>query len=194
MPPATEWMHAVSGLFHSHRWVLFAFPSRYCALSVIGSYLALEGGPPVFAPGSSCPALLVAGLPQAGPPKGLSPARAPLSSGLQGTARRIAPAYPALLRFGLLPLRSPLLGESRLISSPPGNWMFRFPGFAPASLRVSGPKPEGLPHSDSHGSMDGAPRHGVSPLPASFFAGRCLGIPRVHVLFLTLFSTHCQIR
>ena len=59
MLPTTEWMHAVSGLFHSHRWVLFAFPSRYCALSVIGSYLALEGGPPVFAPGSSCPALLM---------------------------------------------------------------------------------------------------------------------------------------
>ncbi len=193
MPPTTEWMHAVSGLFHSHRWVLFAFPSRYCALSVIGSYLALEGGPPVFAPGSSCPALLVSRPPANPSSKGLSPARAPLSSGLQGLIHRIMPAYPASPRFGLLPLRSPLLRESRLISSPPGNGMFRFPGFAPASLRVSGTKPEGLPHSDSQGSLAGAPRLGVSPLPASFVAGRCLGIPRVH-LFVLLLSTHCQIR
>ena len=78
------------------------------------------------------------GRPRARPHhKGLSPARAPLSSGLRMLTRLIVPAYPALPRFGLFPLRSPLLGESRLISSPPGNWMFRFPGFAPASLRVS---------------------------------------------------------
>ena len=32
---------------------------------------------------------------------------------------------------GLLPVRSPLLGESRLISFPPGTEMFHFPGFAP---------------------------------------------------------------
>ena len=145
MLPTTECMHAVSGLFHSHHWVLFAFPSRYYALSVIGSYLALEGGPPIFAPGSSCPALLL-NRPQANPsPKGLSPAKAPLSNGLQKLIHLITPAYPALLRFGLLPLRSPLLRESRLISSPPGNWMFRFPRFAPASLRVSSSSSRGYP-------------------------------------------------
>ena len=38
--------------------MLFTFPSRYCALSVIDSYLALEGGPPVFRQDFSCPALL----------------------------------------------------------------------------------------------------------------------------------------
>ena len=32
--------------------------------------------------------------------------------------------------FGLFPFRSPLLWESRLISSPPGTEMFHFPGFA----------------------------------------------------------------
>ena len=31
---------------------------------------------------------------------------------------------------GLVPFRSPLLGESRLISFPPGTEMFHFPGFA----------------------------------------------------------------
>ena len=38
--------------------MLFTFPSRYCALSVISSYLALEGGPPVFRQDFTCPALL----------------------------------------------------------------------------------------------------------------------------------------
>ena len=35
--------------------------------------------------------------------------------------------YPGSLRFGLLRFRSPLLTESRLISSPAGTGMFRFP-------------------------------------------------------------------
>ena len=45
-------------LFHSPRGVLFTFPSRYSSLSVIRSYLALEGGPPGFRQGFTCPALL----------------------------------------------------------------------------------------------------------------------------------------
>ena len=45
-------------LFHSPPGVLFTFPSRYYALSVIGSYLALGGGPPCFPPDSSCPVVL----------------------------------------------------------------------------------------------------------------------------------------
>ena len=36
----------------------------------------------------------------------------------------------ASLRFGLFPVRSPLLRESRLISFPPGTEMFQFPEFA----------------------------------------------------------------
>ena len=34
-------------------------------------------------------------------------------------------------KFGLIPFRSPLLGESRLISFPPGTEMFQFPGLPP---------------------------------------------------------------
>ena len=45
-------------LFHSPPGVLFTFPSRYYALSVTISYLALGGGPPVFSPDFSCPAIL----------------------------------------------------------------------------------------------------------------------------------------
>ena len=45
-------------LFHSPPGVLFTFPSQYYSLSVIGEYLGLEGGPPVFPPGFTCPAVL----------------------------------------------------------------------------------------------------------------------------------------
>ena len=45
-------------LFHSPPGVLFTFPSRYYALSVTGSYLALGGGPPCFPQESSCPVVL----------------------------------------------------------------------------------------------------------------------------------------
>ena len=45
-------------LFHSPPGVLFTFPSRYYTLSVTKSCLALEGGPPCFPQGSSCPVVL----------------------------------------------------------------------------------------------------------------------------------------
>ena len=45
-------------LFHSPPGVLFTFPSRYYALSVTISSLALGGGPPGFPPDFSCPAVL----------------------------------------------------------------------------------------------------------------------------------------
>ena len=40
-------------------------------------------------------------------------------------------------RFGLVPFRSPLLGESRLIYVPPGTEMFQFPGFASRTYEFS---------------------------------------------------------
>ncbi len=40
------------------------------------------------------------------------------------------PVEIAFRRFGLFPVRSPLLRESRLISFPPGTEMFQFPGLA----------------------------------------------------------------
>ena len=44
----------------------------------------------------------------------------------------------ALDGFGLVPVRSPLLGESRLISFPPGTEMVQFPGFALCSPAFPG--------------------------------------------------------
>ena len=51
---------------------------------------------------------------------GLSPAKADFSTSFQFLTQAI----------GLFPVRSPLLGESRLMSFPPGTEMFHFPGFA----------------------------------------------------------------
>ena len=45
-------------LFHSPPGVLFTFPSQYYTLSVTGEYLGLEGGPPIFPPGFTCPVVL----------------------------------------------------------------------------------------------------------------------------------------
>ena len=67
-------------------------------------------------------------------------------------------------RFGLFPVRSPLLGESRLISTPRGTKMFQFPRFPlyPYGFRAEcrGITPCALPHSDIPGSgpAGGSPR------------------------------------
>ena len=50
-----------------------------------------------------------------------------------GAVTRYGPAFqlvPVCLKPGLVPVRSPLLGESRLMSFPPGTEMFQFSGFA----------------------------------------------------------------
>ena len=71
-------------LFHSPPGVLFTFPSRYWYAIGGQEYLALEGGPPGFPQGFSCPGVL-GWLPRAFGPTttGLSPSLEPLSSGLR---------------------------------------------------------------------------------------------------------------
>src|SRR6266853_4442900 len=56
---------------------------------------------------------------------------------------------------GLVPVRSPLLGESRLISIPPVTEMFQFTGFAPFTYVFSKRYllRGGFPHSEIFGSM-----------------------------------------
>ena len=55
-------------------------------------------------------------------------------------------------RFGLVPVRSPLLGESLLFSSPVGTEMFQFPTFAPSNRWYRAVTPGGLSHSEICGS------------------------------------------
>ena len=71
----------------------------------------------------------------------LSLAMAWLSSQLPlPTPRSIMPALqPQMIKtiwFRLIPFRSPLLWESRLISLPPGTEMFHFPALAPFGLYI----------------------------------------------------------
>ena len=148
-------------LFHSPPGVLFTFPSRYYALSVTKSYLALGGGPPCFPPDFPCPAVLWVRLPCfllrlrgcyplwlsfpalfAWIPLGFLPARNPKEHALW---------------FGLFPVRSPLLGKSIFLSLPRDTKMFQFSRFASHTyvfgmgyLRFAS---SGFPHSDISGSL-----------------------------------------
>ena len=70
---------------------------------------------------------------------------------------RTAPATPRpQARFRLFPFRSPLLRESRLISTPPGTEMFQFPGLSSVHyVFMNGYPPfrmDGFPHSEIRGS------------------------------------------
>ena len=66
------------------------------------------------------------------------------------------PSTP-IARFGLLPLRSPLLWESLLFSFPAGTKMFQFPAFSHTDLWIPllcwSTTSSGLPHSDISGSL-----------------------------------------
>ena len=116
------------------------FPHGTRTLSVSREYLALPDGPGGFTQDSSCPALLRIPLDaRMAPRTGLSPSAARRSRHLRSPhaqARR-GPTTPDgprdTDRFGLLPVRSPLLGESLLFSLPAGTKMFQFPAFAPTS-------------------------------------------------------------
>jgi hypothetical protein len=88
------------------------FPHGTGSLSVDHEYLALEDGPPIFRQGFTCPALLVANL-------------VPQSCFRIRGYHPLRPDFPfrsankTAITSRLFPVRSPLLGESRLISFPP---------------------------------------------------------------------------
>ena len=73
---------------------------------------------------------------------GLSPSLAELSSSLLLVTREsvipaLQPRTDESARFGLFPVRSPLLGGSRLISLPAGTEMFHFPALATVTYEFS---------------------------------------------------------
>ena len=78
---------------------------------------------------------------------------------------------------GLVRVRSPLLAESRLISFPPGNEMFQFPGFALATYVFSRQYTLrcGFPHSDMSGSK---PTRSSPNLIAACHVLHRLSVPR----------------
>jgi hypothetical protein len=99
-----------------------------------------------------------------------------------GNAYALTPA-----RFGLIPFRSPLLGESLLISFPPGTEMFQFPGLPPPRLYIQRGvtpyyrrwvSPFGNPRVTGYS----APHRGLSQPFTPFIDSRCQGIHRVPFL------------
>ena len=105
------------------------FPHGTGSLSVDDEYLALEDGPPIFRQDFTCPALLRSRLvPHPSLRlRGYHP--------LRPTFPDRSPERDAKSRW-LLPFRSPLLWESRLISVPPATEMFQFTGFALSDLWI----------------------------------------------------------
>ena len=63
------------------------------------------------------------------------------------------PRPPQRARFGLRPLRSPLLGPSMFSFSSCGYLDVSVPRVRPLMMSVTGLLPAGLPHSDTHGSI-----------------------------------------
>ena len=146
----------------------------------------MEGGPPSFPRGFSCPAVLrIRSGASALSPTGLLPSVAGLSRPLRLEHWFVTPCgasyNPAVQarRFGLVPVRSPLLGESRLISSPRATEMFQFTRFPPYgyefTIRYLAIKPGGLPHSEIPGS---APACGSPRLIAAYHVLHRLLTPR----------------
>ena len=133
------------------------FPHGTGSLSVAGEYLALPDGPGRFTQGSSCPALLrnhwkedciftygavtLFGRPFQTVQLTLScPSFARSTLSCERAQRVLWSCNPRLsfriAWFRLLRVRSPLLAESRLFSSPPGTEMVHFPGLPPSSLWI----------------------------------------------------------
>lgn len=109
----------------------------------------------------------------------------------------LQPQMVETIWFGLIPVRSPLLRESRLISFPPGTEMFHFPGLAPCNLfvqlRVTGHdscRVSPFRHSRIKGCL--APPRDFSQPTTSFFAFQRQGIhllPLVTCSLRTSFPT-----
>ena len=102
---------------------------------------------------------------------------------LASTVRRRGPTTPGERmkhspRFGLVPVRSPLLGESLLFSLPGGTKMFQFPPFASARHTCGWPpfRRPGCPIRIPAGQRSFAPHRGLSQLIASFIASVSQGI------------------
>ena len=124
-------------LFNPLFKVLFIFRSLYlCAIGLRPIFSLRRNLPPIL---SSIPKLLDSSKePYRGSATaytGLSPSVAPLSRGLkavpnQGHPLQVAttPAEPEPFKSELLPLHSPLLGQSLLVSFPPLIDMLKFSG------------------------------------------------------------------
>src|SRR5918992_2018301 len=164
-------------LFHSPSGVLFTFPSRYWSAIGHQGVLSLGGWSPQIQTAfhGSGPTQELDRQVCALSPTGRLPSVVRGSTRLRLEPDFVTAAGPGTIRtralrppagnacpltpagFRLIPFRSPLLGESRLISFPRGTEMCQFPRlpsiayvFSDGQRRITG---AGLPHSEIRGSM-----------------------------------------
>ena len=192
-------------LFHDPSPGCFSpFPHGTSPLSVTREYSGLGGGPPRFTRDSTSPVLLgntprksrrfrVPDCHRLRPNFPDSSATSAIYNFLPSRQRRpggpttpCAQRLPAITRarFSLIPFRSPLLRESRLLSLPAGTEMFHFPALPPSALCIQA---AATPHDGCQVSPFGNPRitawlpapRGISQAPASFIGSWCQGIHRV---------------
>ena len=97
------------------------------------------------------------------------------------------PMMPRQHRFGLFPVRSPLLGESLLFSFPTGTKMFQFPALASIKDGWHSFRMPGCPIRKSLDQRLFAPTQSLSQLITSFIASESQGIR--HAPLLTFFQT-----
>ena len=181
-------------LFHSPSGVLFTFPSRYWFTIGHGRVCSLGGWSPQLPTGFLVPRRTQGPQPQAQVVFRLQdshlvswsvPAHFDYTPGTRGRNAPLGPYNPGrqAFRFGLLPVRSPLLGESRLISLPGATEMFQFTPLASNSLCVQEPmtalcRLPGFPIRASPDQRMRAPPRRFSQLTTPFLACPCLGILR----------------
>ena len=163
------------------------------SLSVSREYLALPDGPGRFTQDFSCPALL----------------RIPLrliyfvyrtitvyGSTFQRVLLKLScdivvlqPQHAVTQHwFGLIPVRSPLLGESLLFSFPTGTKMFQFPALASIKDGWHSFRMPGCPIRKSSDQRLFAPTRSLSQLITSFIASESQGIR--HAPLFTFFQTY----
>jgi hypothetical protein len=169
--------------------VLFTFPSRYWFTIGGREYLAFGGGPPEFPQGYSCPGVLgetarshrpfvYRAVTVSGPAFQQVRLNRQFLTSLAGYRPPRRPHDPAAAtpvglarqRFRLTPVRSPLLGGSRLLSLPRGTKMFQFPRLPPSDRWVTthdggGVAPFGNPRIMACSRLPGAYRR--APRPSS---------------------------
>ncbi len=119
-------------LFHSPPGVLFTFPSRYWFAIGGQEYLALEGGPPGYPQGFSCPGVL--GWPRRArktSATGLSPPLVPPSSGVRVSLGFLTRCR--LCRAGSLLPQPPSRNADRLDTQ----WVWALPRSLAATCGIS---------------------------------------------------------
>ena len=152
---STACRHTVSGSFsllYSRFFSPFLHSTR--SLSVSQEYLALPDGSGRFRQDFTCPALLRILISfKSFSYTGLSPLMPSFPTySINNVNKCFSPTTPILPkqnRFGLFPLRSPLLRKSLLFSSPAPTQMFQFSAFA--SFRMTSLQLAGFPHSEING-------------------------------------------